>query len=198
MSETPPMPVDEATSGASRAKEAQFQVGPDTHVTLRYRVLDGDGEPVEEQVQEVSLLFGCGQMLAAVEQGLAGSVVGARLNLKVPSRDAFGPRDPSAVVEIDRDEFPSDVAAGDRFEAEREDGNVLVLQILEVAEDHVVMDTNHPLAGQDLTFELEVLAVRPATDQELEAAAKSLLEGHEPVESGFVPASSLLKGRNGR
>jgi len=167
-------------------------------VTLHYAVFDDEGEPVEDEAQELTALFGRGQLLPALERGLEGHRAGQQVQVEVPCAEAFGPRDPSAVLEIDRDEFPAEVEPGDRFEAEREDGNVLVLQVLEVGEEHVLLDTNHPLAGQNLLFEIQILAVRPATTAEIDEATALLLSGHEPLGSGLLPASGLLRGRSER
>ena len=64
-------------------------------------------------------------------------------------------RNPDAQVEVLRSEFPEDVAAGDCYEAEDEDGRPVLLQVLEVTDEGVLVDSNHPLAGQTLRFEVE-------------------------------------------
>ncbi len=82
------------------------------------------------------------------------------------------------------------MAAGDRFDAEGDDGRPVLLQVLEVTEEAVILDTNHPLAGQRLRFEIEVQEVRPATATELEEAeARLAAEPDLPEES---PVSRLI------
>jgi FKBP-type peptidyl-prolyl cis-trans isomerase SlyD len=89
-----------------------------------------------------------------------------------------------------RDDFPPDVAPGDRFDAEQDDGTPLVLQVLEVTETGVVLDLNHPLAGQRVRFEVEVLEARPASNEELALAEAVLLE--DPEEAPGRPTSALI------
>jgi FKBP-type peptidyl-prolyl cis-trans isomerase SlyD len=101
------------------------------------------------------------------------------------------------VVEVDRSDFPPDVAPGDRFDAEGDDGRPVLLQVLDVTEDAVVLDGNHPLAGQRVRFEIAAHEVRPASAEEL-LAAEELLEGapdggNSPLEA-LVPVERLLRG----
>jgi FKBP-type peptidyl-prolyl cis-trans isomerase SlyD len=201
-----------ALSTTKRARSAdavsEFQVGPDTFVTLSYSVFDAEGDVVADQSQ-LSCVFGRGQLLPAIEHVLDGMSAGERRTLTLKARDAYGKRDPKAVIEVDRDEFPEDVAPGDRFEMENEAGGLLVLQVLDVGPDSVVVDLNHPLAGQDIRVELHVHEVRPATTSEL-AEAESMLEEQAALEAeafsagllpdgptpGLVSVESLLRGRS--
>ncbi len=150
-----------------------------------------------DALQELRL----GQLLPAIERALDGLGVGAQRSLTLKARDAYGRRDPKAVLEVDRSEFPPDVAPGDRFEVENEEGAVLVLQVLDVGPETVHLDLNHPLAGQDLRVELSVVGVRPATSEELEAAERALEASEAEGAVGpkvqpppLVPLESLLRG----
>jgi FKBP-type peptidyl-prolyl cis-trans isomerase SlyD len=115
----------------------------------------------------------------------------------VKPADAFGERDPKAVLEVLRDEFPEDVAEGDVFDAEEDEGgpvgSPVVLRVLEVTPDTVILDRNHPLAGQKVRFDVEALEVRPAEDSEILAAETALLDQEEPKEA-LIPVASLLRG----
>jgi FKBP-type peptidyl-prolyl cis-trans isomerase 2 len=96
------------------------------------------------------------------------------------------------------------VAPGDRYEAETPEGDTIVLRVLEVTDDAVVIDTNHPLADQTVRFELQVVAVRPASAAELRAAAERLEAENQAAEAGpaapetgvspLVPLRRLLEG----
>ncbi|MBN2196228.1 MAG: FKBP-type peptidyl-prolyl cis-trans isomerase [Polyangiaceae bacterium] len=148
-----------------------FQVGPDTMVTIAYTVRDEDGEPVEGAPPEpVSAVFGHGQLLPVVEQAAMGLVAGDRVIIELGPNEAWGNWDPAGVIEVDREEIPADARPGEVFEAEHDDGPVLLLKVLDVRETTVVLDANHPLAGQRVSIELEVCGVRPATETELERA----------------------------
>jgi FKBP-type peptidyl-prolyl cis-trans isomerase SlyD len=160
-----------ARTANPRREPDAFQVGPDTVVTMAYVARDEDGEPVEQGPSEpISAVFGYGQLLSAIERAAQGLVAGDRVTIELEPADAWGDWDPAGVIEVDRDEVPRDAAPGDVFEAEHEDGPVLLLKVLDVRDTTVVLDTNHPLAGQRVSIELEVRGVRPATDAELERA----------------------------
>lgn len=180
---------------------SDYQIGPGTFVSLDYAVFDADGDAVATGPSRLEFVFGLGQLLPAIERALDGLGVGAQRSLTLKARDAYGRRDPKAVLEVDRSEFPPDVAPGDRFEVENEEGAVLVLQVLDVGPETVHLDLNHPLAGQDLRVELSVVGVRPATSEELEAAERALEASEAEGAVGpkvqpppLVSLESLLRG----
>ncbi len=173
-----------------------LEVGPDTVVTLAYAVRDEDGAPVEDVPAEpLSAVFGHGQLLPAIERAAQGLTVGDRVTLRLDPASAWGDWDPGRVIEVDRAEVPADAAPGDVFEAEHEGGAIVLLKVLDVREATVLLDTNHPLAGQRVTIELEVRGVRPATEEELERAAAAALATER---SDFDVALSRLLDRGVR
>lgn len=167
------------------------QAAPGVWVTLRYRATDAEGELVADET--VERLFGYGQLLPAVEQAVDGLRVGGSRNVRLGPEQAFGKRDPSAVLEVERSEFPSDVAPGDRFEAEDADGAPVVLTVLDVDDERIVLDQNHPLAGQRIELMVELLAARVASEAELGAAAAALSRGFSE-ETGLISPARLLRG----
>jgi FKBP-type peptidyl-prolyl cis-trans isomerase SlyD len=174
--------------------DGAYQAGPGIVVTLEYDVFDAEGEHVGGSRGACDVVLGYGQLLPAVEREIEGLWPGAQKSVRVRAADAYGERNPDAWIELERDEFPDDVTAGDSFEAEGEDGVVVVLKVLEVDEDRVVVDQNHPLAGQALRVEVRVLGTRPATAEELEAA-ESALEGDDlEADSPVIPVDRLLRG----
>src|SRR5690606_5548774 len=106
--------------------------------------------------------------------------------------EAFGKRDLDKILEVARDEFPPDVSPGDEFDAEDADGGSVTLVVLDVDADRVVIDANHPLAGQTVTLQLQVEAVRPALMAEIEEAARFLEQCQNPATS-LIPAARLLR-----
>lgn len=184
--------------------QPRYQVGPDTFVTLDYAAFDAEGDPVATGTSHLEVVFGRGQLLPAVERAIEGLSPGDRRTVVLRPEEAFGRRKPGAVLEVDRGEFPEDVAPGDRFEMENEAGAVLVLQVLDVGPDAVYLDLNHPLAGQDIRVDLAVLGVRPATSEELDAADRALEAAEEgsqgsrgggPLAMPPIPLERLLRGR---
>lgn len=171
-------------------------MGPGMHVRLAYRVFDAEQELVDESdpAAPLAVIAGYGQLLPALERALDGRAAGDTCSVTLEPREAYGRRDPGALIEVDREDFPPDVAPGDRFEAEHADGGIVVLQVIDVLDDAVVIDTNHPLAGQRVRYELDVLGVRPATAEELDGAARRLAEAPDRPAEGLIPPERLLPG----
>jgi FKBP-type peptidyl-prolyl cis-trans isomerase SlyD len=167
-------------------------------VRLRVVIHDEEGEPVADEPSEAELVFGYGALLPALEAALEGVPAGGKKSITLKPEDAFGKRDPKATLEVLRDEFPDDVAEGDVFDADEADGpeapgGPVLLRVLEVTPDSVVLDRNHPLAGQKVRFDVEVLEVRPAEDDEISAAEAAALAPSE-AEEPLIPAARLLRG----
>jgi FKBP-type peptidyl-prolyl cis-trans isomerase SlyD len=179
---------------------AGFQIGPGTVVALGYELFDAEGERVEgsEPGSPLVLLFGYGDTVPALERAIQGLGVGATREVSLEHQDAFGPRDPEAIIEVDRSDLPSDIEPGDELDAERSDGQGLVpLKVLEILEDVVVLDTNHPLAGQKIRLRVTVEAVRPATPEELAAATERLAHPEASDPGPLLPAERLLRRGRG-
>jgi FKBP-type peptidyl-prolyl cis-trans isomerase SlyD len=177
---------------------SEFQIGPEMWVRLRVVVCDAEGAPVQDEPSEIAFVFGYAALLPALESALEGMPRGARKSVTLKPEDAFGKRDPQAVLEVLRDEFPEDVAEGDVFDAEEAgdqggSGSPVLLRVLSVTPDSVILDRNHPLAGQRVRFDVEVLEVRPAETGEI-SAAEAALQGPSPPEEPLIPAARLLRG----
>lgn len=180
----------------STPHDSEFQVGPETAMVLNYRVFDAEGDLVEA-ARERTVVFGAGALLPAVERRLEGRCAGFTCAVDLAAREAFGPRYPDRIIEVDRAEFPDDAEVGDRFIAEDEGGSPLVLSVLELNEETARVDTNHPLAGQTIRVELEVTAVRLATLAELSAAETRFSAAGGPAATLISP-ERLLRGRTQR
>ncbi len=163
-------------------------IGPDTVVTLSYELFDEDNDVVDRATtgEPLTYVHGYAQIVPGLEKQLAGLRPGDRGSFTVEPEEAFGEHDDDAVVKVDREEFPKgqDVAAGDAFEAEGPGGEPMVLRVLEVHDDCVVVDFNHPLAGQRIRFEVEIAEVRAATDAEIEEAQAELEQRIDEEMSG--------------
>jgi FKBP-type peptidyl-prolyl cis-trans isomerase SlyD len=168
-------------------------VGPDTVVHFSYRLYDGEGEFVEgSEDAALSFLYGYGQLAPVLEHALGGMLPGQSKRIRLEAKDAFGSRDPERILELDRAEFPEGVAVGDEYDADHDSGESLTLVILDVDDERVVADTNHPLAGQDVELDVTVQAVRPALADELQEAI-TLLEAAPEGAQGLLPAARLLR-----
>lgn len=171
------------------------QVGPDTVVHFSYRLFDEDGELVEESDPRLplSILFGYGQLSLPLERALEGLRAGEQRRVTLP-RDAFGERDPDAIIEVARQELPADTEVGDEFDADDDALGVVSLKVLDIDDDRVVLDRNHPLAGQKASVEVTVDGVRPAASAEIFLAVQDL-ESRQGEPETLLPSSRLLQGR---
>jgi len=146
-----------------------MQIMKDTVVTLTYELMDADGQLIESSDAPVEYLHGgYDGIFPLVERALSGKNVGERCEVRLEPEDAFGDYDAELVHMEPRDKFPGSIEVGMRFEGRGEDsGATLIYTVTDIADDKVVVDGNHPLAGQTLNFACTVTAVRAATQEEL-------------------------------
>ncbi|HEX6142302.1 MAG TPA: FKBP-type peptidyl-prolyl cis-trans isomerase, partial [Geminicoccaceae bacterium] len=105
--------------------------------------------------------LGQGEIIPCVDEALVGMTPGEEKKIEVASDEAYGPRRPELVQQIERAKIPSevDLEVGTRLGAVGADGQKIEVTVVEIAEDTVTLDANHPLAGQDLVFDLKLLEV---------------------------------------
>ncbi len=140
-------------------------------VTFHYTLRDPSGRVLDSSAggQPLSFLEGGGQIIEGLEQALHGLTPGTRQTIDVPAARAYGERDMSQVQRVPRSALPveGELRIGDQFQT-AEDRHAPIVTVVEIQGDEVLLDANHPLAGVDLRFDVEVVAVRPATAEELE------------------------------
>lgn len=145
-------------------------IAADRLVRLRYRLFDAQGEPIESGERELTYLHGgYGAVFPAIEAALEGLGVGDETSVTLEPEDSFGDYDADLLRLAPRDLFPDELEVGMSFEGlpgDEPDG--LIHTVTDFTDDTVVLDANHPLAGLALRFELRVLDVRDATDDEIE------------------------------
>jgi FKBP-type peptidyl-prolyl cis-trans isomerase SlyD len=160
-------------------------IQPNTHVTLDYELRDDDGDLVDASEAEggepIRYVHGYGMVVPGLEAALAGLKIGDERDVIVPAEAGYGDYDEGLVLEVDRGELPDPkvVSVGDELIAESPDGDEVTLSVVEVRDDVVVVDANHPLAGMALRYHVKVRDVRQATDEEIERAAADLDDAHE-------------------
>ena len=157
-----------------------MQVGKDTVVSLDYQLFDTDGELIEKTDEPVEYLHGgYGGMFPAVETELEGRKVGENCRVRLTPDDGFGDYDAELVHVESRDKFPDHVEVGMQFEGKGEEsGDTIVYTVTEIAEGQVVVDGNHPLAGQTLHMECTVTDVRAASPEEITHGHAHGAHGH--------------------
>jgi FKBP-type peptidyl-prolyl cis-trans isomerase SlyD len=138
-------------------------------ISFHYTLTDPDGKQLDSSQgrQPLSYLEGVGQIIPGLEQELKTMSPGDKQQVQVAAKDAYGDRDTEQVFKVSMDKMPtSEVSVGDRFRTGEGD-HAPVVTVTEVEGDTVTLDGNHPLAGVDLTFDIEVTEIRDATEDEL-------------------------------
>ena len=129
--------------------------------------------------EPLSYIAGSGQMIPGFENALRGLTVGDKKTFSLEAEEAYGPMNPEGVQEVPKDQFPPEIEVGMVFAAQMPDGNSLPIRVTNVADETVTIDFNHQLAGQRLTFEVEVMDVRDASEEELSHGHVHGPGGHE-------------------
>ena len=141
-------------------------------VEFQYELFDKDGRRVDSSDEEnVRYQHGTGEILPALEAALEGSEAGAALKLDLEPDDAFGPHDPEGLISLPKGFFEGQVEikpddwvtvhaeAEDSPASGSEEDEGVEMRVVEIGEEEVILDANHPLAGQKVTFEVKVLSV---------------------------------------
>jgi FKBP-type peptidyl-prolyl cis-trans isomerase SlyD len=171
-------------------------------VTLDYTVSDTSGEVLDttEGREPLVYLHGSGYLVPGLENALYERAAGDSFELTVPAADAYGEYEESLVQEVPGELFDGmEVAEGDTFVADTDDGHRPVT-IIEVSEKFVKVDANHPLAGMDLHFKVNVREVRAATAEEIAHGhihgEEGCGHGHQHEHEGCCGNRCKSKGRN--
>lgn len=146
-----------------------MQIAKNTVVTIDYKVHDSDGNLIDEGNQSLVYIHGgYDGIFPRIEEELHGKNIGATLQVKLEPEEAFGEYDAELVNVEARNLFPEQIEVGMQFErGGEEDEEDMLFTITDIADDKVVVDGNHPLAGISLVFACTVIDVRPATTEEL-------------------------------
>ncbi len=147
-----------------------MKIGKGRVVRMNYTLRDEGGATIESSQgrEPLTYLHGLGSLIPGLEKILDGSEAGLKTTVTVLPQDAYGEKDPQAVIRAARGDFPEGLTLepGVEVQAETPDGPISFI-VISLEGDEVVLDANHPLAGKALTFDLEVLEVREATPDEL-------------------------------
>ena len=135
-------------------------------VTIDYAIKNGDGTEVGStaQVGPQDVTLGEGQIFPAVEKALTDMQVGEEKTVEIACENAFGPRQEQLVIDIPRSNLPPEPAPqpGMQLQAQGPQGEPMMLHIVEVGEQSVKADANHPLAGQNVTFDVTLRQIKAA------------------------------------
>jgi len=146
-------------------------------IAFHYHLTDKSGSTLDKSDSGEPLAFmtGVGQIIPGLESVLIGMNMGEKRRVEVPAQDAYGEKDLEKIVTVKRSQLPEgNIKTGDMFRGH--DGEVVT--VTAVSGDTVVLDANHPLAGQDLVFDVEIAMIRDATNEEKAHGHAHGADGH--------------------
>jgi FKBP-type peptidyl-prolyl cis-trans isomerase SlyD len=145
-----------------------MNITKNTAVTLQFKVSDTSGKLLDQSQEPISYLHGgYGNTFPKIEEALEGQAVGFAATVELAPVDAFGEYDASLIQTIPKTQFPPGVKVGGQLEGRGEDGTQHVFTVVKIKGPEVHLDGNHPHAGKTLRFDVKVLEVRAASDEEI-------------------------------
>ncbi|RMF56605.1 MAG: peptidylprolyl isomerase [Calditrichaeota bacterium] len=139
----------------------QAKTGDTVKVHYTGKLVDGTIFDSSENRAPLEFTIGDGQLIPGFEQAVIGMQPGETVTVTIAADDAYGQYNPVLVQEIGRDMLPEDLEpqVGQQLEATQGDGGRLIVTITEVSDDTITIDANHPLAGKDLVFDIQLVEI---------------------------------------
>ena len=157
-----------------------MKINKDKVVVMHYAVSDSEDTLIDSSYDDkpLSIIHGTGYLIPGLEDALVDHQVGDKFEVEVTAERAYGERFDDYVQTVPKSLFAGieDLAVGSQLRATTDDGEQTVI-VIDVQDDEITVDGNHPLAGIDLKFDVEILEIRDATEEELE-------HGHVHAEGG--------------
>ena len=140
---------------------AQAKYGDTVKVHYTGKLDDGTVFDASVNGDPLQFTIGSGQIIPGFEQAVVGMNPGESKTVKIPAEDAYGQRREDLVLEIEKSQLPEGLKpeVGLQLQSRQPDGRIVVLTIADMTESHVTLDANHPLAGKDLTFEIQLVEI---------------------------------------
>lgn len=148
-----------------------LSIGNNLVVSMHYTLTNNDGEVLDssEGSEPLAYLHGAENIIPGLEKALAGKVEGDTLQVKVEPAEGYGEVMPELIQPVDIAAFHGveSIEVGMAFEAEGQDGSMETIVVKKVEGDEITIDANHPLAGVVLNFDVEIVDVREASEEEI-------------------------------
>jgi len=148
-----------------------MQITKDKVASIHYTLTDSEGQILDSSNgrEPLSYIQGRNNLIVGLEKALEGKSEGDKIHVTIPPEEAYGNRSEELVQSIPREAFGDikDIQPGMEFQMNTETGP-LIIRVIDVNDQQVLVDGNHPLAGQALTFDVEVMSVRDASPEEIE------------------------------
>ncbi|MDH5571964.1 MAG: peptidylprolyl isomerase [Gammaproteobacteria bacterium] len=150
-------------------------------VTINYTLKDDDGNVIDSaQDSSFAYLHGADNIIPGLEQALEGKKEGESLSVAIEPANGYGERNASLSQVVPKDMFEDDaeIIVGMQFHAESPDGQPVVVTVTHIDGNDVTVDGNHPLAGINLNFDVDIISIRDASDEEMEHGHVHGPDGH--------------------
>ena len=140
---------------------AQAKDGDTVRVNYTGKLTDGTVFDSSAERDPLQFTVGAGQVIPGFDHAVVGMNEGDKKSVEVAAEDAYGNRRDDLLVSVDRGEFPNDVdpRVGQRLQAKTSEGNTTVVKVAKVEDERVTLDANHPLAGEKLAFDIELVQI---------------------------------------
>ena len=140
---------------------ATIKEGDTVKVHYTGTIADGTVFDTSKEREPLEFTLGEGKLIPGFEKAVVGMKVGDTSKVTIPSDEAYGEKREDMVIDVDKGQIPPDIKpeVGQQLQVQQKDGGAIPVVITEITDETVQLDANHPLAGQDLTFEIEVVEV---------------------------------------
>lgn len=152
-------------------------------VEIHYTLTDDNGNVIDtsEGREPLPYLHGNQNIVPGLEKELTGKSVGDKLKVNISPDQGYGHRDENMIQDVPKDQFDNadQIQVGQQFQVETDNGQMLVVSVAEIKDATITLDGNHPLAGVILNFDVEVVSIRPATEEEISHGHAHSGDGHQ-------------------
>ncbi|MCC7556793.1 MAG: peptidylprolyl isomerase [Methanoculleus marisnigri] len=148
---------------------AQAKEGDTVKVHYTGKLEDGTVFDTSEERAPLEFTIGSGQIIPGFERAVVGMEPGEAKTATIPPEEAYGPRRDEMTITVDREQFPEDInpEPGQQLQVQQPDGRAAIVVVSDVSESSVTLDANHPLAGQPLTFDIELVDIISAAQEQV-------------------------------
>jgi peptidylprolyl isomerase len=140
---------------------AQAKPGDTVKVHYTGKLNDGTVFDTSSERDPLEFTVGEGQVIPGFEQAVVGMNIGDSKTTRIPADEAYGPHRPEMVLQVARDQFPPNIdpEVDQQLQIRQPDGQTFVVTVTDINEEGVTLDANHPLAGEDLTFDIQLVEI---------------------------------------
>ena len=155
-----------AVIALSSCSAPQAKTGDTVQVNYVGRLADGTVFDSSKEAGPMEFKLGGGKVIEGFDKAVLGMKVGEKKTVTIPSNEAYGPVQDDLIMEIPRDQLSKDLvpAVGQHLQSTSSEGQTIVVTVIKVTDTAITVDANSPLAGKDLTFDIELVKILPVTN----------------------------------